>query len=93
MCTIYPCESLSMILFLIAAGSGGQTLDQLFSFLKTKNTDDFNSLYSDIIDREFLLGRSLFVFGQWCLARRLTLMPSLKEVVTIFFFPVKNTDQ
>uniref|UniRef100_A0A166G0F9 Uncharacterized protein n=1 Tax=Daucus carota subsp. sativus TaxID=79200 RepID=A0A166G0F9_DAUCS len=68
-----------MILFLIAAGSSGQTLDQLFSFLKTKNTDDFNSLYSDIIDREFLLGRSLFVFGQWCLARRLTLMPSLKE--------------
>lgn len=45
--------SIQVILGLISAGCSDQTLDQLLSFLKAKNIDELNSLYSSIIDRVF----------------------------------------
>nr|XP_043640079.1 serpin-ZX-like [Erigeron canadensis] len=47
--TVFSPLSIHVILSIIAAGSKGQTLDQLLSFLKTKTVDDVNTLSSQLV--------------------------------------------
>ncbi|KAL1817804.1 hypothetical protein DCAR_0522282 [Daucus carota subsp. sativus] len=78
--------SIQVILGLVAAGSSGQTLDQLLSFLKARTIDELNYLYSSIVDRVFAKDSSSsgpclsLANGVW-LQKSLTLKPSFKEVV------------
>nr|AIT42227.1 serpin-ZX-like protein [Solanum tuberosum] len=48
--------SIHVVLGLIAAGSNGPTRDQLLSFLKSKSTDELNSLSSQIVEVVFADG-------------------------------------
>lgn len=45
--------SIQVVLALVASGSSCQTLDQLLSFLRAKNIDDLNDLYSQLVDIVF----------------------------------------
>lgn len=78
--------SIQIVLGLIAAGSDGPTQDQLLCFLKSKSTDDLNSLYSHIVDVVFADGspyggpRLSVANGIW-IDQRLPLKTSFKQVV------------
>ncbi|XP_049391173.1 serpin-ZX-like [Solanum stenotomum] len=48
--------SIQIALGLIAAGSNGPTQDQLLCFLKSKSTNELNSLYSYLVDTVFVDG-------------------------------------
>ncbi|KAB1220399.1 Serpin-ZX [Morella rubra] len=78
--------SIHVVLSLIAAGSKGPTLEQLLSFLKSKSSDQLNSLASQLIAVVFSDGspsggpRLSFANGVW-LDKSLSLKPSFKQVV------------
>ncbi|KAI7734111.1 hypothetical protein M8C21_024394 [Ambrosia artemisiifolia] len=77
--------SIRVVLNLIAAGSSGQTLDQLLAFLKANTTDDLNS-YSWLVSKILADGgpnggpRLSFANGVW-LDNMLSLKPSFKTVL------------
>ncbi|KAK1395722.1 SERPIN domain-containing protein [Heracleum sosnowskyi] len=48
--------SLQLVLSLVAAGSEGQTLEQLLSFLKAESTDELNSFASHLVKHVFTGG-------------------------------------
>lgn len=56
--------SLQVILAIIAAGSGEQSLDQFLSFLKAKSIDDLNHLYSHLVALVFAKSRTRSGFSQ-----------------------------
>ncbi|CAA2957774.1 serpin-ZX-like [Olea europaea subsp. europaea] len=74
------------MLGLIAAGSKGNMLDQLLSFLKSTGTEELNSLSSQLVTLVFADGGSLggprlsFANGVW-IDRSLCLKPKFKEIV------------
>ncbi|XP_024976671.1 serpin-ZX-like [Cynara cardunculus var. scolymus] len=78
--------SLHVVLGLVAAGSKGQTLDQLLSFLKSNTIDDLNTLSSQLVSLVFADGspsggpRLSFANGVW-VDQTLSLKPSFKQVV------------
>ncbi|KAL3514566.1 hypothetical protein ACH5RR_027283 [Cinchona calisaya] len=77
--------SLHVVLGLIAAGSKGPTQDQLLSFLRSKSTDDLNSLTSHLVNVVFADGSSSggprlsFANGVW-VDQSLPFKPSFKEL-------------
>ncbi|XP_060672601.1 serpin-ZX-like [Ziziphus jujuba] len=92
-------SSLHVMLSLIAAGSKGQTLQQLLHFLGSTSVGDLNLLSSKIISTvasptENLEGGPLlsFVNGAW-LDQRFILKPSFQEIAKDFYeAEIKNVD-
>ncbi|KAK1377797.1 SERPIN domain-containing protein [Heracleum sosnowskyi] len=82
--------SIQVILGLIAAGSGAQTLHQLLSFLKADSIHDLNHLYSHLVALVFDVGKDenkfpdspclSFANGVW-LDESIPLKPPFKHVV------------
>ena len=78
--------SIHVVLGLIAAGSDGPTRVQLLSFLKTKSTEELNSLSSQLVSLVLAdaspLGGPLLSFanGVW-VDRSLTFKPAFKDIV------------
>lgn len=78
--------SLHVVLGLIASGSNGPTRDQLLGFLKSKSTEELNSLSSQIAtvvlaDGDPLGGPRLsFANGIW-VDRSVDLKPTFKKIV------------
>ncbi|KAJ0750737.1 putative Serpin family protein [Helianthus annuus] len=78
--------SIHVALSVLAAGSKGQTLDQLLAFLKTNTTDNLNSLYSHLMPLIFADARPRggprvsFANGFW-VDKYLSLKPCFKQVV------------
>ncbi|PSS17234.1 Serpin-ZX like [Actinidia chinensis var. chinensis] len=78
--------SIHVVLSLVAAGSKGPTRDQLLSFLKSKSTDDLNSLSSQLVSLVFADGgpaggpRLSFANGVW-VDQSHSLKHSFKQVV------------
>ncbi|KAK9064604.1 hypothetical protein SSX86_015986 [Deinandra increscens subsp. villosa] len=87
--------SIHVVLSLISAGSKGQTLDQLLSFLKSSSTDDLNSLSSQLVSLIFADGspsggpRLSFANGVW-VEKTLSLKPSFKQVVGTVYKAASN---
>ncbi|XP_022865508.1 serpin-ZX-like [Olea europaea var. sylvestris] len=83
---VFSPVSIHVVLGLIAAGSKGNTLDQLLSFLKSTGTEEVNSLSSQLVTLAFADGCSLggpqlsFANGVW-IDRSLCLKPTFKEIV------------
>nr|XP_017229581.1 PREDICTED: serpin-ZX-like isoform X1 [Daucus carota subsp. sativus] len=50
--------SIQVVLSLLAAGSSGETRDQLLSFLKAESVDELNSVYALLVDVVFADGSS-----------------------------------
>ncbi|KAL3340523.1 hypothetical protein AABB24_028918 [Solanum stoloniferum] len=78
--------SIHVVLGLIAAGSNGPTRDQLLSFLKSKSTDELNSLSSQIVDVVFADGSPsggprLSVANSVWVEQTLPLKHSFKQIV------------
>uniref|UniRef100_A0A251SVC7 Putative serpin-Z7 n=2 Tax=Helianthus annuus TaxID=4232 RepID=A0A251SVC7_HELAN len=77
--------SIHVVLSLLAAGSKGQTLDQLLAFLKTNTTHDLNSLYSRLVSSILADAspnggpRLHFANGFW-VDKTFTLNPSFKQL-------------
>lgn len=82
--------SIHVVLGLIAAGSNGPTRDQLLAFLKSKSTDELNSLSSQLVDVVFADGspsggpRLSVANGVW-VEQTLPLKPSFKQIVDNFY--------
>ncbi|KAJ0829278.1 putative Serpin family protein [Helianthus annuus] len=82
--------SIHAVLSLLAAGSKGQTLDQLLAFLKTNTTHDLNSLYSRLVSSILVDAspnggpRLHFANGFW-VDKTFTLNPSFKQLVDIVY--------
>ncbi|CAH1454372.1 unnamed protein product [Lactuca virosa] len=93
--TVFSPLSIHVVLSLVAAGSNGQTLDQLLSFLKTKSIDDVNSLSSQLVSLVFADGspsggpRLSFANGVW-VEQTLSLKPSFKQVVDTVYNAASN---
>ncbi|CAI9302974.1 unnamed protein product [Lactuca saligna] len=93
--TVFSPLSIHVVLSLVAAGSSGQTLDQLLSFLKTKSMDDVNSLSSQLVSLVFADGspsggpRLSFANGVW-VEQTLSLKPSFKQVVDTVYNAASN---
>ncbi|KAL3514563.1 hypothetical protein ACH5RR_027280 [Cinchona calisaya] len=87
--------SLHVVLGLITAGSKGPTHDQLLSFLKSKSTDDLNSLASQLVTIVFADGspsggpRLSFANGVW-VDQSLPLKPSFKKIVDDVYKAASN---
>ncbi|CAA2957775.1 serpin-ZX-like [Olea europaea subsp. europaea] len=83
---VFSPVSIHVVLGLIAAGSKGNTLDQLLSFLKSTGTEELNSLSSQLVTLVFADGGSLggpqlsFANGVW-IDLSLCLKPTFKEIV------------
>ncbi|KAK1384496.1 SERPIN domain-containing protein [Heracleum sosnowskyi] len=83
---IFSPISIQIALSLLAAGSSGQTLDQLLTFLKAKTTDELNYLYSHVVDLVFVDGSLAngpclsLANGVW-LDKSSSLNPRFKHVV------------
>ncbi|CAA3033219.1 serpin-ZX-like [Olea europaea var. sylvestris] len=84
---VFSPSSIHPVLGLITAGSKGPTLDQLLTFLKSKTTEEINSLSSQLVTLVFGDGGSLggprlsFVNGVW-VDQSLSLKPAFKEIVS-----------
>lgn len=84
---VFSPSSIHPVLGLITAGSKGPTLDQLLTFLKSKTTEEINSLSSQLVtlvlgDSGSLGGPRLsFVNGVW-VDQSLSLKPAFKEIVS-----------
>lgn len=82
--------SIQIVLSLLAAGSSGETLDQLVTFLKAKSTNDLNYLYSHVVDLVFVDGsfadgpRLSLANGVW-IDKSLPLQPFFKHVVDTLY--------
>ncbi|XP_071692194.1 serpin-ZX-like [Rutidosis leptorrhynchoides] len=78
--------STHVVLNLIVAGSKGETLDQLLSFLKAKNIDELNALSSQVVSLIMLDGSPVggpqlsLANGVW-VEQTVSLKPSFKQVV------------
>ncbi|KAM0013404.1 putative Serpin family protein [Helianthus debilis subsp. tardiflorus] len=90
--------SIQTLLSLLAAGSKGQTLDQLLAFLKTDTTNDLNSLYSHLLSSILAVGspiggpRLSFANAVWA-GKIFSLEPSFKQVVdTVYKAACKQVD-
>ncbi|KAJ0577790.1 putative Serpin family protein [Helianthus annuus] len=87
--------SIHVVLSLVAAGSKGQTLDQLLGFLKTKGVDDLNTLSSQLVSLILADGspsggpRLCFANGVW-VEKTLDLKPSFKEIVDTVYKAASN---
>ncbi|KAM0019209.1 putative Serpin family protein [Helianthus debilis subsp. tardiflorus] len=87
--------SIHVVLSLVAAGSKGQTLDQLLGFLKTKGVDDLNTLSSQLVSLILADGspsggpRLSFANGVW-VDKTLDLKPSFKEIVDTVYKAASN---
>ncbi|MFS7938967.1 putative Serpin family protein [Helianthus anomalus] len=87
--------SIHVVLSLVAAGSNGQTLDQLLGFLKTKDVDDLNTLSSQLVSLILADGspsggpRLSFANGVW-VDKTLDLKPSFKEIVDTVYKAASN---
>ncbi|XP_058080323.1 serpin-ZX [Magnolia sinica] len=83
---VFSPSSIHVVLSLIAAGSKGQTLDQMVSFLRSESKDDLNTLSSQLISLIFADGahsggpQLSFVNGVW-VEKSLSLKPSFKDTV------------
>lgn len=81
---VFSPVSIQLILGLIAAGSGAQTLKQLLSFLQAKTIDDLNTIYSHLV--ALVLAKSSnnlclsFANGVWA-DESVCLKPLFKHVV------------
>ncbi|PHT47804.1 hypothetical protein CQW23_12012 [Capsicum baccatum] len=78
--------SIQIVLGLIAAGSSGDTLEQLLSFLKFNSVDELNSVYSRIItnvlaDGSTMGGPRLSVANGAWIKQTLDFNPSFKQVM------------
>lgn len=77
--------SLHVILGLIGAGSNGPTRDQLLGFLKSKSTEELNTLSSKVVTAVLAGGEALggprlsFANGVW-VDRRVGLKHSFKQI-------------
>ncbi|KAJ0646078.1 putative Serpin family protein [Helianthus annuus] len=90
--------SIQTLLSLLAAGSKGQTLDQLLAFLKTDTTNDLNSLYSHLVSSILAVGslaggpRFSFANAVWA-GKTFSLEPSFKQVVdTVYKATCRQVD-
>ncbi|KAK6938734.1 Serpin domain [Dillenia turbinata] len=90
--------SIHVVLSLIASGSKGPTLDQMLSFLKSKSTEDLNSLFSQLVALIFADGsvsggpKLSFANGVW-IDKSLPLKPSFKQIVdSVFKAKSSNVD-
>lgn len=87
--------SIHVVLGLIASGSKDETLNQLLDFLKSKSSDELNSLSSQLVTLIFADGSSLggprlsFANGVW-LDQTLSLKPSFKEIVDNVYKAASN---
>ncbi|XP_022844073.1 serpin-ZX-like [Olea europaea var. sylvestris] len=87
--------SIHVVLGLIAAGSKDQTLNQLLNFLKSKSTDELNSLSSQLVTLIFADGGPLggpclsFANGVW-IDQSLSFKPSFKEIVDNIYKAASN---
>lgn len=78
--------SIHVVLGLIAAGSKGPTQDQLLGFLKSKSTEELNSLSSQLVNLLFADGGPLggprlsFANGIW-VDQSVSLKPAFQEIV------------
>ncbi|PHT98494.1 Serpin-ZX [Capsicum chinense] len=78
--------SIQIVLGLIAAGSSGDTLEQLLSFLKFNSVDELNSVYSRIIANVLANGSTMggprlsVANGAW-IKQTLDFNPSFKQVM------------
>lgn len=76
--------SIQVILAIMAAGSGAETLDQLLSFLKAKSIDDLNHLYSHLVATVFAKSSDglclSFANGVW-VHKYVSLKPPFEHVV------------
>ncbi|KAI3688926.1 hypothetical protein L2E82_46865 [Cichorium intybus] len=93
--TVFSPLSIHVVLGLVAAGSKGETLDQLLSFLKTNTIDDLNTLSSQLVTLVFADGspsggpRLSFANGVW-VEQTLSLKPSFKQVVDTVYSAASN---
>lgn len=93
--SVFSPLSIHVVLSLVAAGSNGQTLDQLLSFLKTTTVDELNSLSSQLVSLVFADGspsggpRLSFANGVW-VEQTLSLKPSFKQVVDTVYNAASN---
>ncbi|KAL8244292.1 hypothetical protein R6Q59_010550 [Mikania micrantha] len=87
--------SINVILSLVAAGSKGQTLDQLLGFLETRTTDDLNALSSQLVSLIFADGslsggpRLSFANGVW-VDKTLSVKPTFKQVLDTVYKASSN---
>ncbi|KAK9129625.1 hypothetical protein Sjap_010112 [Stephania japonica] len=83
---VYSPLSIQVVLSMIAAGSSGQTLDQLLSFLGSKTSNDLNAFASELVS--FVLADGSFsggpllsnANGLW-FEKTLTIKPSFTELM------------
>ncbi|KAI3688925.1 hypothetical protein L2E82_46864 [Cichorium intybus] len=93
--TVFSPLSIHVVLGLVAAGSNGQTLHQLLSFLKTNTIEDLNALSSHIVSLIFADGspsggpRLSLANGVW-VDQKLSLKPSFKQVVDTVYNATSN---
>lgn len=87
---------IQIVLALIAAGSKGQTKDQLLCFLKSKSINELNSLYSHLVNIVFVDGipsggpRLSVANGVW-IDQTLPFKPSFKKVVDNVYKAASNS--
>ncbi|KAL7117124.1 hypothetical protein ACP275_03G051900 [Erythranthe tilingii] len=92
---IFSPLSIHVVLGLIAAGSGGPTRDQMLGFLKSKSTDELNSLSSQLVTLVFADGSHLggprlsLANGVW-VDQSLSLKPDFKEIVANSYKAASN---
>ncbi|KAL5715769.1 hypothetical protein ACHQM5_017544 [Ranunculus cassubicifolius] len=83
---VYSPLSIHVVLSLIAAGSKGETLDQLLTFLRSKSNGDLNSLSSELVGLVLADGSGLggpkvsFANGVW-IEKSLKIKGSFNEIV------------
>ncbi|KAK1395723.1 SERPIN domain-containing protein [Heracleum sosnowskyi] len=89
--------SLQLVLGLVAAGSEGETLDQLLSFLKAESTDELNSLASHLVKHVFTGGSHSgeptlsLANGVW-IDKSLSFKPFFSKVVDDVYKAVSDVD-